>query len=49
MRVAVPDPVIVDGFTVAFKPDDGDRERVTIPLNPLTPLTVIVTVLWLPA
>jgi len=49
LRVAVPEPVIVEGLTVASRPADGDKERLTTPLKPLTPLTVIVTVAWLPA
>jgi hypothetical protein len=49
VRVAVPEPVTVEGLIVAFRPEDGERERFTTPLNPLTPLTVIVTVPWLPA
>ncbi len=47
--MAVPGPVILDGLMIAFRPAEGTAVRFTTLVNPLTPLTVIVTVPWLPA
>jgi hypothetical protein len=49
VRVAVPEPVTIGGLMTALKPGDEETVRLTTPLKPLTPLTVTVTVAWLPA
>jgi len=40
----VPEPVTLVGLRVAVRPDDGVAVRLTVPLNPLTAVTVMVDV-----
>jgi hypothetical protein len=47
--VEVPEPVTLVGLRVAVKPADGLAVRATVPLNPLRPVTVIVSVEVAPA
>jgi hypothetical protein len=45
----VPEPVTLVGLRVAVKPADGLEVSATTPLNPLRPVTVIVSVPVAPA
>ena len=40
----MPEPVTLVGLRVAVRPDDGVAVRLTVPLNPLTAVTVMVDV-----
>jgi len=45
----VPEPVMLDGLTLAVSPLEGVTERSTVPVKPLKALTVMVAVLDVPA
>jgi len=47
--VDVPEPVIGLGLWRMLSPEVLEVEKVTVPVNPLTGLTVIVELAWLPA
>src|SRR5260370_19574392 len=49
LSVEVPEPVTLVGLRVAVKPVDGLAVSATTPLNPLRPVTVIVSVVVPPA